>query len=183
MILNTSRNDCWRFCPGPFLVVDIKNLSMKNWLLPISLPWMISCLSRCHKSTYTYIDNVVEVVIDDSADYMYAIKNVTVQRSAARHGNARTATWRTSRNMARTHQEDGCRALRKIRRSFTGKSLPDHPGKSSCALLITLGSDCWRDGIRHQVDHTKTTESIEALEYREQHNLRGGGHFLENHHR
>lgn len=40
-----------------------------------------------------------------------------------------------------------------------------------------------RDGIRHQVDHTETTEPVPAVEHREQHNLRGGGHFFENHHR
>ncbi|XP_072746188.1 tafazzin isoform X1 [Anoplolepis gracilipes] len=39
--------------------------------------------------------------------------------------------------------------------------------------IVTHGGGRQRDAIRHQVDHTETTEPISVMEHREQHNLRG----------
>lgn len=102
----------------------------------------------------------------------------------ARPRDSRRETWRASRAT-----KMAAAALRKSGRSSRGEAA----SRRAIVVLVsprrrTLpqsshGGGRRHDGIRHQVDHTEITEPVQTVEHREQHNLRRGGHFLQDHHR
>lgn len=91
-----------------------------------------------------------------------------------------------SRNMAPTSARRWLPRVTKDRTISRGEAVSRCFRQPPCRRslqIATHGGGRRRDAIRHQVDHTATTEPVPTVEHREQHNLRGGGHFLENHHR